>query len=57
LVETGFQPELMEFVSCVREGRTPESSIDSSYRTMCLYEAILRSARDKRVVAVEGAAA
>ena len=40
LVETGFQPELMEFVTCVRDGRTPESSIDSSYRTMCLYEAI-----------------
>jgi myo-inositol 2-dehydrogenase/D-chiro-inositol 1-dehydrogenase len=55
LLETGFQPELMEFVTCVRDGRVPESSIDSSYRTMCLYEAIVGSVQEKRPVAVEDA--
>lgn len=54
LVETGFQPELKEFVACVREGREPESSIASSYRTMCLYEAIARSVQKNGPVAVEG---
>lgn len=53
LLETGFQPELMEFVTCVRDRRVPESSIDSSYRTMCLYEAIVRSVQKKSPVAVE----
>lgn len=53
LVETGFQPELMEFVTCVREGREPESSIASSLRTMRLYEAILCSVREGRPVTVE----
>ncbi len=54
LVETGFKPELMEFVTCVLEGREPESSIASSYGTMCLYEAIVRSVQEKRSIAVEG---
>lgn len=53
LVETGFQPELAAFVDAVREGHEPESSISSSYRTMCLYEAIAQSARERSVVVVE----
>ncbi|MGH2560959.1 MAG: Gfo/Idh/MocA family protein [Thermomicrobiales bacterium] len=53
LVETGFQPELAEFVAAVRERREPESSIASSFCTMCLYEAIVRSVAAGRPVAVE----
>jgi predicted dehydrogenase len=53
LVETGFQPELLEFVTCVREGREPESSIASSYQTMRLYEAILQSAQEGTRVALK----
>lgn len=53
LVETGFQPELAAFVVAVQEGHEPESSIASAYGTMCLYEAIAHSARERRPVAVE----
>lgn len=53
LVETGFAGELIEFVAAVREGRAPESSIDSSYRSMVLYDAIDRSARSRDAVRVE----
>jgi predicted dehydrogenase len=53
LVETGFEPELEEFVNAIREGRTPESSIASSSRTMALYEAIATSAAEGRAVRVE----
>jgi predicted dehydrogenase len=53
LIETGFQPELAEFVAAIRENREPESSITSSYRTMCLYEAIVQSVREGQSVAVE----
>ena len=44
LLETGFQPELASFVEACRGGQKPPSSIESSYRTMLLYEAIKRSA-------------
>jgi len=40
LVETGFAGEIGEFVNAIREGRQPESSIESAYQTMRLYEAI-----------------
>jgi predicted dehydrogenase len=52
LVETGFAGELMAFVDAVRDGGRPESSIDSAYRTMRLYEAIAASARTGMPVAV-----
>jgi predicted dehydrogenase len=55
LVETGFERELEEFVAAVRERRQPESSIESSYRTMLLYEAIAHSARQRRPVLVPSA--
>jgi predicted dehydrogenase len=48
LVETGFQPELAEFVDAVLGGREPESSIASSYRTMVLYERIAQAAAAPR---------
>lgn len=50
LVETGFLPELAAFVAAVQDGHEPESSISSAYRTMCLYEAISRSAREQRII-------
>ena len=50
LVETGFQPELEEFVSAVQTGRQPESSIASSYETMRLYEAIADAAESERTI-------
>lgn len=53
LVETGFMPELGEFVAAIQEGREPESSIASSYRTMRLYEAIARAAREGGPVTLE----
>jgi predicted dehydrogenase len=53
LLETGFQPELAGFVKAVREGTVPPSSIESSYKTMLLYEAIKESAeKGGRVVTV-----
>lgn len=53
LVENGYQGELAEFVDSVREGREPESSIASAYETMRVYEAIVRSADENRIVAVD----
>jgi predicted dehydrogenase len=50
LVETGFQPELAEFVDAVRSGREPESSIASACETMRLYEAIAQAAEHGRPV-------
>jgi predicted dehydrogenase len=53
LLETGFQPELAGFVKAVREGTVPPSSIESSYKTMLLYEAIKESAeKGGQIVAV-----
>ena len=45
LAETGFAGEMGEFIAAIEEGRAPESSIESSYRSMVLYEAI-RDAAD-----------
>lgn len=53
LRETGFLGELEEFVSCVRDGREPESSIASSAETMRLYEAIAQAAHDGQPVRLE----
>lgn len=50
LVERGYRGELLEFVTAIREGRQPESSIASAYQTMRLYEAIDRSAKERRAV-------
>lgn len=55
LVETGFAGELIEFVTAVRDGREPESSIASSYRSMVLYDAINRSARTQGPIAIDAA--
>ncbi|MGH2344942.1 MAG: Gfo/Idh/MocA family protein, partial [Chloroflexota bacterium] len=52
LRETGFLGELEEFVSCVRTGSEPESSISSAAETMLLYEAIDQAARENRVIAL-----
>jgi predicted dehydrogenase len=48
--ECGYRGELAEFASAVKTGRRPRSSIDSAVRTMQLYEAILLSARERRVI-------
>lgn len=50
LIETGFFGELEEFAAAVRENRQPESSIESAFRTMALYEAIARSAQTRRPI-------
>jgi myo-inositol 2-dehydrogenase/D-chiro-inositol 1-dehydrogenase len=50
LVEQGYVGELQEFLAAVRERREPEASIESSYRTMLLYEAIERSADERAAV-------
>ncbi len=50
LIETGFMGELMEFVNAVKEKRQPESSIESSARTMILHDAIAQSAASGRPV-------
>ncbi len=42
-VEMGFAGELQEFVDCIREGRVPLSSIESSYHAMCIVDAIRKS--------------
>jgi len=56
LVETGFRGELAAFVAACRGGPQPPSTIDSSYRTMLLYEAIHQSAEaGGRTVAVPAA--
>jgi predicted dehydrogenase len=52
LVEQGYVGELAEFLAAVREGREPEASIESSYRTMLLYEAIEESAAARQPVRV-----
>jgi predicted dehydrogenase len=44
LIETGFQGELAAFVTACRGGPEHASTIESSYRTMVLYEAIQESA-------------
>jgi predicted dehydrogenase len=43
LTETGFVDELREFVNCIREGSIPRSSIESSYHTMCIMDAVRES--------------
>jgi predicted dehydrogenase len=53
LVEAGYQRELAEFVAAIGDRREPESSIASSYQTMRLYEAIDRSAKERRVVQLD----
>lgn len=50
LADVGYEGELAEFFSAVRERREPESSIASSYQTMRLYEAILHSIEERRPV-------
>ncbi|SEE56215.1 Gfo/Idh/MocA family protein [Jiangella alba] len=53
LVDIGYQGELAEFVSAVRDRREPESSIASSYETMRVYDAIRHSAQELRVVCLD----
>lgn len=53
LTDIGYQGELAEFVSAVRDRREPESSIASSYETMRLYDAIRHSAHERRLVRLE----
>lgn len=51
--EAGYQLELVEFVSAIREGRQPEAAIASSYQSMRLCEAIDRSAKEHRTVPID----
>lgn len=53
LIETGFAGELEEFIRCVQSGDTPESSIESSSRTMALFDAIAASAASGQPCRVE----
>ena len=51
LIETGFAGEFVEFVEfvdAIRDGRQPESRIESAYQTMCHYEAI-RDSNGERI--------
>lgn len=50
--ETGHLAELADFVAAVCEGRRTRSSIDQSYKSMVLYEAIRASAETGRAVDV-----
>jgi len=50
LVETGFAGEMGEFIAAIEERRQPESSIESSYRSMALYEAIRDSAETQEPI-------
>jgi myo-inositol 2-dehydrogenase/D-chiro-inositol 1-dehydrogenase len=52
LTDIGYRGELVEFVDAIREGRQPESSIESAHKTMQVYEAICQSARDRCIVRV-----
>ena len=52
-VEMGFVGELQEFADCIREGRTPRSSIEFSYHGMCLVEGILKSLETDKAVLLE----
>lgn len=54
LVETGFAGEMGEFIAAIAEDRQPESSIESSYRSMVLYEAIRDSAESGEPVLLKG---
>jgi predicted dehydrogenase len=51
--ETGHLAEIVDFVAAIKEGRGTRSSIDESYKSMVLYEAIRDSAETGRVVSVE----
>ena len=42
--ETGHLAELVDFLAAIREGRSTRSCIAESYKSMALYEAIVRSA-------------
>ena len=53
-VTTGFAGELQAFEPALQEGIVPVSDIESSYRSMVLYEAIRDS--DGRVVRFEAPA-
>lgn len=53
LHETGFLGELREFIDAVREGRQPESSIESSARTMLVHDTIVESTELGRPVRVD----
>lgn len=52
-IEMGFVGELQEFVDCIREERTPRSSIEYSYHAMCIIDAILESLETRQSVSVE----
>lgn len=52
LIDIGYLGELREFVNAVREGRQPESSIESSVESMRLHDAIVRSAHLRQAVRV-----
>jgi UDP-N-acetylglucosamine 3-dehydrogenase len=54
LVETGFAGEMGEFIAAIAEDRQPRSNIESSYRSMVLYEAIRDSAVTEEPVLLEG---
>jgi predicted dehydrogenase len=51
--DTGHLAELVDFVRAVREGTGTRSEIAQSYRSMVLYEAIVRSAETSAVVTPE----
>ena len=50
--ETGHLSEIEEFLAAIHEGRTTRSSIYESYKSMVVYEAIRKSAREKQTVSV-----
>jgi predicted dehydrogenase len=52
-VEQGFVGELQEFVAAIREGREPESGIESSAHSMAVHDAAERSAESGRPEDVE----
>ena len=51
--ETGHLGEIIAFLEAIREGSRPPSEIESSYRTMLLYEAIRDSAAKRAPVEVD----
>ena len=52
--DTGHFAEIVDFISAVQEQRiTSRSSIEESYKSMVLYEAIVQSAETGRIVPVE----
>jgi predicted dehydrogenase len=55
LWENGYPQELEHFLTCFREGRTPEESGEDGVRVLEILEAAYRSAREGRTVALDEA--